>query len=219
MIQSMEFTYPTMRYKGAMVINPSELGALEAYKLGVSLIVPRPIAWVGSRSKEGVDNLAPFSYFMGVSTKPPSLAISVARGRHGKLKDTASNTLDTSQFTVSMVSFESARSMVQTSLPFGADVSEFEAVELELIEAETICAPRPAVALASMECRLVHAHDMGSTHLLVGEVQRYHLSDAIVRIDEKGHRVVDLASLDPIGRLGAFDYCRVTEAFELKAQK
>ena len=202
-----------------MVINPIDLGALEAYKLATSLIVPRPIAWVGSRSVDGVDNLAPFSYFMGVSTKPPSIAISVARGRQHKLKDTASNVLETGQFTVSMVSFGAARSMVQTSLSFDSDVSEFEAVELQLIEAETICAPRPTVALASMECRLVHAHDMGSTHLLVGEVQRYHLSEDIVRIDDKGHRVVDLSRLDPIGRLGAFDYCRVTEAFELKAQK
>ncbi len=70
-----------------------------------------------------------------------------------------------------------------------------------------------------MECRLVHAHDMGTTHLLVGEVTRYHIDDAVVHVDEKGHRVVNLNALDPVARLGAFDYCRVTDVFELKAQK
>ena len=78
-----------------MVINPAEMDALGAYKLATSLLVPRPIAWVGSRAADGTDNLAPFSYFMGVSTRPPSIAISVARGRKGVLKDTASNILET----------------------------------------------------------------------------------------------------------------------------
>ena len=202
-----------------MVINPPDLGKLEAYKLATSLIVPRPIAWVGTRSRDGIDNLAPFSYFMGVSTQPPSIAISVARGRKGQLKDTAANVLETSEFTVSVVSSGLVRPMVQTSLPYESDVSEFTAESIALTESETIHAPRPTDALASMECRLVHAHDMGTTHLLVGEVTRYHLNDSVVHLDEKGHRVVDLSVLDPVARLGSFDYCRVTDVFELKAQK
>lgn len=208
-----------MRYEGRMVINPAEMDALGAYKLATSLLVPRPIAWVGSRAADGTDNLAPFSYFMGVSTRPPSIAISVARGRKGVLKDTASNILETEVFTVSMVSHRLVTPMVQTSLPEGPEVSEFRANGLEAVEGDLVNAPRPAEALAAMECRLVHAHDMQSTHLLVGEVLRYHIDDAILRTDERGHAVVDLAGLDPIGRLGSYDYCRVTDVFEAKAQK
>ena len=200
-----------------MVINPAEMDALGAYKLATSLLVPRPIAWVGSRAADGTDNLAPFSYFMGVSTRPPSIAISVARGRKGVLKDTAANILETEVFTVSMVSHRLVTPMVQTSLPEGPDVSEFRANGLESVEGDLVNAPRPADALAAMECRLVHAHDMQSTHLLVGEVLRYHIDDAILRTDERGHAVVDLAGLDPIGRLGSYDYCRVTDVFEAKA--
>jgi flavin reductase (DIM6/NTAB) family NADH-FMN oxidoreductase RutF len=205
-----------------MVINPPELGPLEAYKLATSLIVPRPIAWVGSRDRDGVDNLAPFSYFMGVSTQPPAIAISVARGRRGQtpeLKDTAANILATEMFTVSLVSFELVESMVASGQPWPPEVSEFEAVGIPLVDADTVDAPRPALALATMECRLVHAHDMGSTHLLVGEVIRYHLEDRVVRVDARGHRIVDLDTLDPVGRLGGFDYCRVRDPFEVKAQK
>ncbi len=202
-----------------MVINPSDMGALEAYKLATSLIVPRPIAWVGSRSASGVDNLAPFSYFMGVSTSPPSVAISVARGRGGALKDTAANILETAAFSVSLVSAALVEAMVQTSLPHDSSTSEFDACGLEAADCERVAAPRPREALGAMECRLVHTHDMGTTHLFVGEVVRYHLADSVVRVDEKGHRVVDLAALEPVGRLGGFDYCRVADTFELRAQK
>lgn len=202
-----------------MFIDPPELTPLEAYKLATSLIVPRPIAWVGTVSPDGVENLAPFSYFMGVSTSPPSIAISVARGRGGALKDTAANILATEEFSVSIVSFSLAESMVETGVPLPPDVSEFEAVGLESVGCDTVTAPRPTAASVTMECRLVHAHDMGSTHLLVGEVSRYHLADEVMRTDAKGHRVADVAALDAIGRLGGTTYCRVRDVFDLRAQK
>ena len=95
----------------------------------------------GSRAADGTDNLAPFSYFMGVSTRPPSIAISVARGRKGVLKDTASNILETEVFTVSMVSHRLVTPMVQTSLPEGPEVSEFRANGLEAVEGDLVNAP------------------------------------------------------------------------------
>jgi len=202
-----------------MFIDPSELTPLEAYKLATSLIVPRPIAWVGSVSPSGIENLAPFSYFMGVSTSPPAIAISVARGRRGVLKDTAENILATKQFSVSIVPFSLAEPMVQTGVSLPSDVSEFEAVGLQSVGCDTVDAPRPSVASVTMECRLVHSHDMGSTHLLVGEVSRYHLADQVMVTDSKGHRVVDVAKLDAIGRLGGATYCRISDVFELRPQK
>lgn len=202
-----------------MVIDPPELSPLAAYKLATSLIVPRPIAWVGSQGGDGVPNLAPFSYFMGVSTQPPAIAISVARGRGGTLKDTAANILSTGEFSVSVVSHRLRESMVQSSLPLPADVSEFEANGLDQVSCDTVNAPRPADALASMECRLVHAHDLGTAHLLVGEVTRYHLAEDVLSVDEKGHVTASIESLDPIGRLGGFEYCRVSDRFTLRAQK
>ena len=204
---------------GGMHIDPSELEPLAAYKLATSIIVPRPIAWVGSRSLEGSDNLAPFSYFMGVSTRPPSIAISIARGRKGVLKDSASNILATKEFTVSVVSYGLSEKMVASSKPWPSEVSEFEAVGLTVRESDLIDAPRPAESLVSMECTLVHVHDMQSTHLMVGEVLRYHLNEKIVLTDEKGHRTVDVRGLNPIGRLGGYEYCLINDRFSMKAQK
>ena len=202
-----------------MRIDPNELEPLEAYKLGTSVIVPRPIAWVGSRSDEGVDNLAPFSYFMGVSTRPPSLAISVARGRKGMLKDTANNILQTGVFTVSTVSHAMVDAMVDTSRSWASDESEFVCSGVAAVNAELIDAPRPVDALVCMECSLVHTHDMQTTHLFVGEVLRYHLQDEVVRVDAKGHRTVDIQALEPVGRLGGYDYCVVRDTFFRKPQK
>jgi flavin reductase (DIM6/NTAB) family NADH-FMN oxidoreductase RutF len=198
-----------------MQIDPATLGPLAAYKLGTSVIIPRPIAWTGSRSKDGQDNLAPFSYFMGVSTRPPSVAISVARQSDGTLKDTTKNILETEVFTVSIVPFSHASQMNQCAAPWPPDVSEFEACGLQPVMGQRVAAPRPAEALASMECKLVHSHDLGSTHLLVGEVLLYHLADHIVREDKRGDMVVDAQALDAVCRLGTKDYARIDQTFTL----
>jgi flavin reductase (DIM6/NTAB) family NADH-FMN oxidoreductase RutF len=198
-----------------MRIEPEQLDPLAAYKLGVSVIVPRPIAWTGTRSVAGVDNLAPFSYFMGVSTHPPSVAISIARGRRGALKDSTQNILDTGVFTVSIVPMSHADAMNQCSAPWPADTSEFEACGLTAQLGERVAAPYPREAHVSMECRLVHTHDMGTTHLLVGEVLLYHIADSVVQIDDRGDAVVDAVALQAFGRLGGQDYAPVKDIFTL----
>lgn len=198
-----------------MQIDPSGLGPLAAYKLGTSVIIPRPIAWTGTRSTAGADNLAPFSYFMGVSTRPPSVAISVARLSDGRLKDTTKNILETKVFTVSIVPFSHAAQMNQCAAQWPPEVSEFEACGLQPVMGERVAAPRPAEALASMECKLIHAHDLGSTHLLVGEVVLYHLDESIMVEDKRGDLVVDAMALDAVCRLGTKDYARLKETFSL----
>ncbi len=198
-----------------MLIEPDELDPLGAYKLAMSVIVPRPIAWTGTRSVSGIDNLAPFSYFMGVSTQPPSVAISVARGKGGALKDSARNILQTGVFTISIVPRALADAMNHTSAPWSPEVSEFEACGLTPVMGERVQAPFPAEAQVTMECRLVHHHDMNTTHLLVGEVLLYHLSDEVAYSDERGHVVADIEAMQAFGRIGGQDYTPVTQRFAL----
>lgn len=194
-----------------MALDPAALPPRELYALMVSLIIPRPIAWTGTRGRDGRDNLAPFSYFMGVSSRPPALAISVARGPRGALKDTARNILDTGVFTVSLVSGALAAAMNATSEALPPEVSEFDAVGLDPVEGERVAAPRPAQARAAMECRLWHTLDLGSTHLFVGEIVLFHLDPTL--LDPSG-RVIAPA-LDPVARLGGADYARLGEIFAL----
>jgi flavin reductase (DIM6/NTAB) family NADH-FMN oxidoreductase RutF len=195
-------------------IDAQGLSGPDAYRLLISLIAPRPIAWVGTRSAAGQDNLAPFSFFMGVTGRPPTLALSVARGRQGGLKDTARNILETGVFTVSTVPYSMREAMNQSSAPYPPEVSELEAAGLGVIEGVRVNAPRPAGAPTVMECRLVHSHDLGSAHLLVGEVLVFHIEERVLRVGEGGP-TVDTLGLDLISRLGGPDYTRVTEAFTL----
>lgn len=196
-------------------IDPDERSGRELYRLMISLLVPRPIAWVGSRSAEGRDNLAPFSYFTGVTARPMRLAISVARGPRGVLKDTARNILETRQFTVSLVSQELARDMVYTSGSFAPEVDEFEEAGLEKVQGERVAAAWPAAARVSFECELEHAHDFGNAHLLVGRVLLLHARDEVLRTDAGGRQLAELRALDPVSRLGGEDYATVGEVFQV----
>ena len=178
-----------------MQIDASTLRGRALYRLMTSLIVPRPIAWVGTRSANGTENLAPFSFFMGVTSKPPSLAISVARAGRDKLKDTAENILSTGVFTVSIPSVGHIGQVAHTAARHAG--SEFLASGLTPLPGRFVDAPFPAEARAVAECRLIHQHDLGTAHLLVGQILGFHLDDAVV-LEEDGPLLVDSVALDPL---------------------
>ena len=189
----------------AASLDAASLDKAAAYRLLISLLIPRPIAWIGSRSADGVDNLAPFSFFMGVSADPPLIAVSIARGRGGRLKDTARNVLETGAFSVSMVERPQLEAMHQT----GADWPgpEFDAVGVRRLACDQIPCPRPAGARVALECALHKADDLGSTHLILGRVLRFHVDRALWRPDPTGAGgIVTLDGYDPVARLGGDSY-------------
>jgi len=188
-------------------VDAGQLRASEAYRLLISALIPRPIAWIGSRSADGIDNLAPFSYFMGVGSAPPSLAVSVARLAGGGLKDTARNILQTGVFTVSIPTVGQAAQVAGSAAAVGPELSEFALVGLRPRDGAQVAAPFPEEAAFAMECRLMHALDLGSTHLIVGEVLAFHLSD---RLDPAA---LDPRALDPLARLGGADYAGLGPTF------
>jgi len=185
-----------------MKIDPAEMGGREAYRLMTSLLVPRPIAWVGTRSTDGVDNLAPFSYFMGVSARPMRVAISVARAGKDGIKDTAANILATSVLTISIASEALLGPMHRSSSRFPPEVSEFTETGLTAVDGEVVAAPRPAEAPVTLECRLFQAIDLGNTHLILADVVYLHARDELLREDG----TVDEFKLQPLARLGPGGY-------------
>jgi len=190
-------------------IDPAAIDKASVYRLMTSAIVPRPIAWVGTTDgrASGVDdpngdNLAPFSYFMGVSSAPPLLALSVARGRAGTLTHTARNILTTHCFSVSIPSVSDLAAMHATGGEWAG--SEFEAVGIERASGQRIRAPRPAHALFTMECELHHAIDLESTHLFVGRVVLFSAAEGVLSGLE-----VNAEALAPIARLGGDAYAEL----------
>lgn len=194
-------------------IDPSALSARERYRLMISSIIPRPIAFVTSVGKEGVVNAAPFSYFNGVTSTPPIISISVGY-RKGMAKDTGRNIRETGEFVVNMVSHDIAEKMNIASADFPPDVSEIVEADLETMPSELVTPPRLAESPVQMECKLYKLIEIGEgpNDLILGEVLRWHIHQG-VKIDERYH--IDPASLDIIGRLGGPQYCTTKDVFEM----
>lgn len=187
-----------------MLLPADDLSKRQNYFLMTSLVVPRPIAWIGTAGLGGGDegedthdNLAPFSYFMGVSSDPPIVAVSIARARGGALKDTLRNLLATQRCTLSVVSQKHLLPMHATGGSFPPEVDEFTEAGLDKERWEGL--PVVADAPAAMLCQLHRAEDLGSTHLVLLRVLAYRVDP--VGFDAENTRMRP-DFLKPVGRLG-----------------
>ncbi|MFB6154267.1 MAG: flavin reductase family protein [Haloferacaceae archaeon] len=180
-----------------------------AYRLLSSAVVPRPIAWTSSRSEDGVDNLAPFSFFTVATVSPPTLVVSTTGTGEG-LKDTARNAVDTGGFAVNVVTEDLAAAMNETSATLPAEADEFEHAGVEKSEAARVDAPIVADSPVSFECRLADAVEVGASTLLFGEVVYAHVDDALL----DGGKL-DVERLDAVGRLAGSRYASTGERFSL----
>jgi flavin reductase (DIM6/NTAB) family NADH-FMN oxidoreductase RutF len=196
-----------------MRIDPSDLGAEQAYRLITGIVVPRPIAWVTSLSGTGVVNLAPFSAFTFVSPKPPMLAISVGR-KAGIYKDTAHNILLNEEYVVHIADTTLMTMVHESSTEYPPDISEVEQLKLETLPSERIAVPRLAAAPIAMECRFRQCLEFGETRsrLIVGEVLVFHLREGLLN-----HGKIETEALDPIARIGGPRYARLGEIVTLKS--
>ena len=197
----------------AVIIRPHELKPRESYKLMISIVVPRPIAWVTSLGPDGTVNAAPFSYFSGVTSRPPIIAVSVAPQRDGP-KDTARNIEATGEFVVNIVNEDLAEAMNRTATEYPYGVSEIEAVGLALSPGETVSVPRISGCPAAIECRVHQIIPVGEppvAHIL-GLVEAVVLAEGV---RWEGSAGVPVEDLRPVGRLGANRYARIRELFEM----
>lgn len=193
-------------------IDLGTLSGREVYALMTECIVPRPIAFVATRSREGVTNCAPFSYFMGVATKPPMLAISVGTKRDRSPKDTARNARETHELTVNVVDEDLIAACVRAAEELPHDVSEFDRTGLTAVDSIHVRAPRIAEARVQMECRVDRVLEIGPVpqYLILAEILCVHLHEDVVR---EGH--VDPSALRPVARLGGTLYATLGKLFEV----
>lgn len=182
-----------------------------------ALVVPRPIGWVATVSREGVRNLAPYSFFNIVSDQPPMVIISSEVG-----KDSITNILETGEFTCSVVTQALHGQMNMTSAKVHADVDEFELAGLAAAPSVFVKPPRVAESPAALECRLWKAvslpppdgHAESHYTVLFGRVVGVYIDDAVIRDGR-----VDTAAIAPVARLGYMDYTVVTAASMFSANR
>ena len=198
-----------------MIIDPSDLDPRSLYKLLIGSVVPRPISWTSSMSREGTRNLAPFSFFTVASRQPPMLCISLGpppeteEGSERSAKDTLSNIEETEEFVINIVSLPLSNSMFESSKNHPPETDEFEKAGLTPAPCEVVGAPRVGEAGVSMECLLDRVLPLGTDHLIIGRMVRFHLRDELY---EDGR--INVAKLQPLGRL-AGNYTKVETIFEL----
>lgn len=197
-----------------MVIDPKVTEPLNLYKLMIGSILPRPIAFVSTMGADGIYNLAPFSFFTGVSANPPMIAFTPMVGATGRRKDTLINCERLGEFVVNVVSEDVVRQMNETAAEFPPEVDEFEVSGLTPVPSDLVAVPRVKECHVAMECKLreiVHLSSLplgGS--LVIGEVVRFHVDDAY--FDDFR---IDPALLRPVGRMAGSTYTRTTDRFEL----
>ena len=199
-----------------MKYDPGQMSATDAYKLMIRSIVPRPIAWISTVSPDGVRNIAPFSFFTGITVEPPTVCFVPARKTGGVKKDTLANVEATGEFVVNIVTEELAAAMNDTATEYPADVDEFERAGLSAVESEVVTPPRIGESPVNMECRLdkiVEVGDKGGV-LVIGEVVMFHVEERVLAGDK-----VDPALLKAVGRLGGMEYSRTTDTFALDRKK
>ena len=202
-----------------MIIDPLEQSPKENHKIMIGSIVPRPIAFVSTKSKDGILNLAPFSYFNGVCSNPPTIMFAPARrGYDGLTKDTLNNIQDTEEFVVNLVSEEISNQMVACSTDFENEVDEFEVSGLTPVDCVKVKPPRVRESKVSFECKLntiveIGKAEAGAGFIVVGTIVMFHIDDKVYK---EGH--IDLRVLNPIGRLAVNTYTRINDTFDIVRQ-
>jgi flavin reductase (DIM6/NTAB) family NADH-FMN oxidoreductase RutF len=186
----------------------------DGYFLLNSLVVPRPIAWVGTVREDGVRNLAPHSFFTVACDRPPMLMF-VSLGE----KDTVRNIRATGSFTINVVDGAMAEAMNVTAANAPHGIDELDLARLQGVPGERVAAPRVLGAPATFECeveRIVELGDAGDgsprSFAVVGNVVLLHVAERV--LDERGR--VDPAALDAVARMGASDYATTRDRFVLR---
>lgn len=179
--------------------DPELLGPA-VYPLLNSVVVPRPIAWVSTRSAQGVDNLAPHSFFTISSVQPPVVQFTSVGA-----KDSLRNAQATGEFVVSLCTEELADSVNLTGTDFPPDISEYDAVGLTREPSVKVAVPRVAESPVALECRLIDVRDFGGDSTVVfGQVVHLAIAESVLRANRP---VVDL--LRPVARLGANEWATI----------
>jgi flavin reductase (DIM6/NTAB) family NADH-FMN oxidoreductase RutF len=192
----------------------------KAYRASLfnSIVAPRPIGWVSTLGEDGVANLAPFSYFNGISASPPMVMFANNAPEDRPEKDTLTNVRQSGEFCVNLVTYALRDAMNRTSATVPPGVDEFELAGLAKAPCELLRCPRVLESPVALECRVIRIVDFSpqspgerASAAVFGRVIAVHVRDD--HLDVEGR--FDVLKAQPIARLGGFSYLRVTELFQL----
>lgn len=177
-----------------------------------AIISPRPIGWIGTLNADGIPNLAPYSFFNAVSSRPNMIAFASEGFKHS-----ARNARDTGEFSFSLASLPLAQAMRLSAEKVADNVDEFETAGLERGEPEVISAPFVKSSPAALECKLAHFMELNDIagnstdrFLVIGQVVAVHIRDEFI-VDGR----FDAVKSRPIARQGYGGYSSVDAVWNM----
>jgi flavin reductase (DIM6/NTAB) family NADH-FMN oxidoreductase RutF len=182
-----------------------------------SCVVPRPIGWISTTSKDGRDNLAPYSQFQMVNYDPGMVMFSGNQNLRGARKDTVVNIEQTGEFVWNMATWDLREAVNRSSEELAPGEDEFTHARLEKAPSRVVKPPRVAASPIQFECRhyqtlrLPGNGDVGSVDVVFGRVVCVHIDDAFLRDGR-----IDVAAIRPLARVGYHDYTSVEKVFTMK---
>ncbi|KAK4702237.1 hypothetical protein P7C70_g3987, partial [Phenoliferia sp. Uapishka_3] len=217
-------------------VDPLQRPKTDVYRMMISGVNPRPVAFISTVNEAGVTNLAPFSFFNLASANPPTVMISITHDKPPILKETCQNILDTKQFVVNMISEVSRSFLIQQdfadeypkafieaanacAIDSPADVSEFDITGLTATPSKIVKPPRVGESAFSMECTLMHHYDIYSdagvlsSTVILGRVRLFHVREDLV---DSETLKVDTDKMMNVSRLGGISYGRTRSAYEIQ---
>lgn len=202
-------------------IEAKDLSPKERYFYLTGGVAPRPIAFVSTISKEGIPNLAPFSFYNAFSSNPPVVVFSPARTANPDkpYKDTYTNLIETKECVIQSVTYEMAEKMNLTAQDLDSGVNEFELAGFTELPSDIVKPPRVKESPFQMECKLLEmkhlGEEPGSGNLAICEVLKFHIDESVFKDDSKK---IDTKKIDLVGRNGEHYYTRASGAaiFEIK---
>ncbi len=205
-----------------LTLDPAEHQPRQIYKLMTGIIVPRPVALVSTIDKDGVHNVAPFSFFCGVGSVPPTLlfcpVLRATEEHPAWRKDTLRNVEETGEFVVNVVSDAIAAAANASAAEVPPHVDEFQLAGLTPVAGTVVRAPRVAESPAQMECKLLQiiytSRKPGGGVIVLGEIVRFH-----VRADLVDNFYIDPAGLDAVGRMAGNTWVHTRDRVELTRPK
>jgi len=192
-----------------MLFDFAKLPAQDRYKLLVSTIVPRPIAWVVTQDAEGVVNAAPYSFFNAFSNDPAVVGIGCGPKPEGSLKDTLNNIRTTGQFVVCMVPQGLLHPMNVTAVDFSAEVDEIAEAGLTQVASTKVKPPRIAESPVAFECETYQLVPAGRHTIVLGKILAAHVQDDCVMDPAKTY--IDTPKLNLVGRMHGGGWYTKTE--------
>jgi flavin reductase (DIM6/NTAB) family NADH-FMN oxidoreductase RutF len=179
-----------------------------------SLVVPRPIGWISTLTRSGLVNLAPYSFFNAVASRPPFVLFASAGRKHSQI-----NAEESGEFVHNLVVWDLREQMNITSADVGPDVSEAELAGLEMAPSIAVKPPRVKQSPVAFECRYVKTVDLPGADgklnpysIVIGEVVGIYIADDVI-VDGR----VDLSVRRPVARLGGLDqYTSVDTIFKMR---